>query len=247
MPNLIAAILARDEERYIAGCLESLLPLTRDIIVIDSGSRDTTPRIARDLGARVVERPWPGFPAQRNAALDLAAEADWLLFLDADERLTPKLRGEITDAIERATADTAGFLIPRRNVIAGRVMRGGGWWPDYQARLLRPSRCRFDESVAVHEVPTCDGQLYALNTPLVHLNFPNWRAFVARQFAYERAASLPPETPRRRAYLGAPAREFWRRFVAGQGYRDGFAGVFAASVMAVTRLYGVWRARSSRS
>ena len=243
MPKRTAVILARNEERYISGCIESLMPLTDDIIVIDSGSRDATPRIARELGARVIERGWPGFPAQRNFALDLAAGSPWVLFLDADERLTPRLREEIAAALDDADEEAAGYLIPRRNVIAGRVMRGGGWWPDYQARLLRPDRCRYDESVTVHEVPDCAGRLFALTTPMVHLNFPNWRTFVARQFAYERAARLPAKRPRRRAYLGAPLREFWRRFVRERGYRDGLAGAFACAVLAKARLYGVWRAR----
>src|SRR5690606_25930882 len=143
-PTLTAVILARIEERYTSGCIESRMPLADDIIVIDSGSRDATPRIARELGARVIERGWPGFPAQRNFALDLAAGSPWVLFLDADERLTPRLREEIAAALDDADEEAAGYLIPRRNVIAGRVMRGGGWWPDYQARLLRPDRCRYD-------------------------------------------------------------------------------------------------------
>jgi glycosyltransferase involved in cell wall biosynthesis len=246
MSSLRAAILARDEEGYIRGCIESVLPLTADIVVIDSGSRDHTRQIAISLGARVVEREWAGFPAQRNAALALAADAQWLLFVDADERLTPWLRSEIARAIAGATDAAAGFLIPRRNVIAGHVMRGGGWWPDYQARLLRPHRCRYVETRRVHEVPDCDGQLFALGAPMVHLNFRTWPSFAARQFAYERDFCQNGVPRRRRSYLGAPAREFWHRFVLQQGYRDGAAGLAACSLVAAAKLYGVWRAKWSR-
>ncbi len=247
MSRLIAAILTRNEALVLQGCIESIRPLTNEIIVLDSGSSDRTVAIGRELGARVIELGWPGFPAQRNAALEIASDAEWLLFLDADERLTPRLRREIGDALATAGAEEAGFMIPRRNVIAGHIMRGGGWWPDYQARVLRPTRCRYDLHAAVHEVPDCGGALFALNTPIVHLNYPTWGAFLRKQIGYERVKARSSGLPRRRAYIGAPLREFASRFIGQRGYRDGIHGFIACAILALVRLYGVWLIRWKRS
>ncbi len=249
MPELIAAVLARDEESHIAGCIESALPLTGSILVIDSGSVDQTRTIARNLSAEVIERSWNGFPAQRNAAIQIANHVGWILFLDADERLTPNLRQEIRDAVESADEGTSAFAIPRRNVMGGRVMRGGGWWPDYQVRLMRPGRCAYDETTPVHETPLCEGAVFALNHAIVHLNYPSGGAFLIeffrKQLAYERIAASSSPPMRRRAYLSMPVREFHSRFISDRGYLDGILGFAACSMVALSKVYGVWRSRQA--
>jgi glycosyltransferase involved in cell wall biosynthesis len=238
-----AVVLTFNEATFIEGCLASLASLTDDVVVIDSGSTDQTREVAAELGARVVCRPWSGFAAQRQVALEKCADRDWTLFLDADERLTPALRDEIVEALKGAGPDIAGFLIPRRNVICGRVMRGGGWWPDYQPRLLRPGRCRYDALTGVHEVPICNGLLLALNHPLIHLNYLSWIQFGRRQLRYARLGAGAGARPRRRRYVGAPVREFARRFVEQRGYLDGATGVVACALVALASVYATWCAR----
>lgn len=245
--KLTAIILTLNEEEFIEICLESVLPLTSDVIVLDSGSTDSTRDIAARLGATVHVRAFDGFASQRNAALDLAGDAGWALFVDADERLTSNLRDEIREAVQPTGNDVAGFWVSRRNVVCGRVLRGGGWWPDYQLRLLRPSRARYDEARQVHEFPTVDGETRALSWPLVHLNYRTWREFISKQLGYAWFVGPmdrePP--PRLRACLAGPPREFWRRYVGLGGYRDGLTGLAIAAIMAAERLVVCWRSRRS--
>jgi (heptosyl)LPS beta-1,4-glucosyltransferase len=125
---LSVAIIARNEERHINGALASVANLAGEIVaVIDHRSSDATADICRAFGARVHIEPWRGFPAQRNRALDLCSSA-WVLFLDADERVTPDLAAEIR-AVLTGESGMAGFWIPRYNLFFGRRLRGGGWYP----------------------------------------------------------------------------------------------------------------------
>src|SRR5690242_13959061 len=138
--SLSVAIIARDEERHLAGALESVRGLAGEVVVLlDSRTRDRSVDVAHSYGARVFVEPWRGFPAQRNHALDLCT-GDWVLFLDADERLTDELRDEILQIvgcrlqISGEQSAIAGYWIPRHNQFFGRALRGGGWYPDHQLR-----------------------------------------------------------------------------------------------------------------
>ncbi|MEZ4521048.1 MAG: glycosyltransferase family 2 protein [Thermomicrobiales bacterium] len=234
-----------NEGPFIGDCLRSLTGVVDDILVIDSGSTDETVKIARSLGARVLELPWLGFARTRNVALECSLMMDWVLFVDADERLTPALAQEVRDAAGTAAPSTDGFLIPRRNIVCGKIMRSSGWWPDYQLRLLRPDRCRYDDHHQVHEFPHCHGTTLALNNPLLHLNYRSWLEFAGKQFHYARLAAPHVSEPRKRAYFGAPVREFVRRYVTQSGIVDGLHGFAAATFLALAEFYRVWLARRS--
>lgn len=246
-PSVLAAVLTMNEAEHLGDCLASLHGVAAEIMVLDSGSTDATLDIAHAAGARTVHRPFDGFANQRNAALDLAGNADWVLFLDADERLTTPGAREIRAALASATSDIAAFWIPRRNQCFGRELRGGGWWPDHQARLLRPARVRYDAARQVHETPVINGASARLLVPLIHLNYATRREFVGKQAAYTRLrveqALATRAIPRRRACLSAPARELWRRLVTLQGYRDGLIGVFMAGVLAGEEARACWAIR----
>lgn len=235
MTLLVAVILTLNEEEHLADCLDSLRDLTSNVMVLDSGSADRTLDIASQHGADVQHSRFDGYASQRNVALDRCAEASWILFLDADERLTSASRQEIRESVATAGDDVAVFWLPRKNVAFGRTLQGGGWWPDYQARLIRHGRGRFDTSREVHEVLRVDGASVLLCEPFIHHNYASRREFMQKQRAYT-LRSVQQESvqvPRRRAYLGRPVREFWRRFVTLHGYRDGATGVFMAAVMAL--------------
>ena len=232
---LSVIVLTSNEEKHLPGCLASIAGLASHVLVVDSGSTDRTVELARAAGAEVVHRPFTGFASQRNAALELARQP-WILMLDADERVTPALAEEIRQAIARATDASAGFWVPRQNWMFGRWIRGGGWWPDEHLRVLRAGRARYQPDVEVHEVVELEGESGRLAHPLVHLNYDSYREFLRKQARYApiRAATLVRQgrRPRRRTYLGQPAREFWRRFVQLRGYRDGLTGLFLALAMA---------------
>jgi len=133
-PRLTAAVIARDEEQLLGDCVQSLGFADERLVLVDAATRDRTREIARGLGARVEERVFDNFAAQRDAALALAT-GDWVLFVDADERVTSDLRTEVLNTIERP-GGCRGFWIPRHNYLLGRVIRHAGWFPDYQLRLL---------------------------------------------------------------------------------------------------------------
>ncbi|HUZ03650.1 MAG TPA: glycosyltransferase [Thermomicrobiaceae bacterium] len=231
---LAIVVLTRDEERHLPECLESAAGLACEVLVLDSGSRDHTVDIARAAGARVAVRAFVGYASQREAALAMV-EQPWVLFLDADERLTPELRVEISGAIRQGSDRIDGYWIPRRNRICGRELLGGGWWPDEQLRLLRRDRAHYRAGREVHEIVDLASEAGRLAAPLVHLNYDTLAEFREKQARYARMRvdELRSEgrRPHRRAYLGQPAREFWRRFVTLGGYRDGWLGFRLAMLL----------------
>ena len=180
-------------------------------------------------------RQWQGWPKQRNAALEIAS-GDWLLFVDGDERVPPSLAHEIRRRVPEA-GETAGFWIPRRNVIAGEWVKHAGWWPDRQLRLLRRTGARYDEGVEVHEVATLDGPSDTLSEPFLHLNYDTLAEFREKQ---ARFAILDAHTlwergtrPRPHSLLLQPLREFRRRTLELGGIRQGGLGLRLGAEMAL--------------
>src|ERR1700730_17012353 len=163
VPRLSAIIIAKNEARNIGACLDTLA-FCDERIVVDGDSDDGTPEIARAKGARVTAAAWPGFGAQKNFALSLAG-GDWVLSIDADERVTPALAQAIESAMGRPGTD--GYEVPRRSSFLGREMRHSGWSPDYVLRLFRRGHARFSDDL-VHERIICDGPVGRLAEPLLH-------------------------------------------------------------------------------
>jgi glycosyltransferase involved in cell wall biosynthesis len=244
--KLTAAVIARDEERMLPGCLETLAFADERLVLVDAATLDRTREVARLHGARVEERIFSTFAAQRDAALGLSL-GDWVLFVDADERVTPALRDEVLSAVAASDGPRA-YWIPRHNVLMGRVVRHAGWYPDYQLRLLqRAAVAGFDPNRPVHEVAVVDGPIGYLRFPLVHFNYRSLGEFVAKQGRYVRLDALRWRAehgqPRTRALLGQPAREFWRRYVTLQGYREGPLGLVLCAVLAYYAGKAVYLAR----
>jgi hypothetical protein len=231
--QLVAVILTKDEAHHIVPCIESLTGWVDAVVVWDSGSADATCDLARAAGARVVQRPFDNYAAQRQAVLDTLA-ADWILFVDADERATPELRDEIQGRLGRvdnSAADPAiaGYWIPRRNFIVGQETRGGGFFPDYQLRLLRRAGARYVAEREVHELVAVAGAEARLAAPLLHHNYASWEQFHRKQrvyAAYEaRILAGRGIRPRPHNFVLQPLREFVRRFITLQGWRDGVHGL----------------------
>lgn len=243
-PTLTAAVLARDEERMLPDCLSSLGFADEVLVLVDAATRDRTREIARAAGARVEERVFDNFAAQRDAALRLA-NGEWVLFVDADERMTSNGREEVLSTIAHP-GDRAGFWLPRHNYILGRLVRHAGWYPDYQLRLLHRTSARMDPRRVVHEEAIVDGMVGHLREPLVHFNYTSVRELFEKQERYSRLEAqrwlLMFGPPSRRALVGQPLREFWRRFVTLRGYRDGGTGLLLSLVMAWYSAKAVWLA-----
>ncbi|MFN8424390.1 MAG: glycosyltransferase family 2 protein [Anaerolineae bacterium] len=239
--GVTAIVLTLDEAEHLPACLESLRFADR-VIVVDSGSRDGTTALARAAGAAVVHHPFVNYSRQREFALSLSATR-WSLFVDADERVPAALADEIRRVVDRdasvRTDDApAGYWIPRANVFWGHTLRGGGWWPDHQLRLLRTGRAHYDLRRAVHEVASLDGPAGSLANPLVHLNYASWAEFDAKQRAYARldAQRRLADGWRLRPHqrITQPLRAMYYRYVTLGGWRDGWLGLRLAMKMAAT-------------
>ncbi len=233
--SLLAVILTKNEAHHIRDCIASLA-WADQVLVSDSFSDDGTPDLACAAGAMVVQRPFDGWARQRNAALDQAAElgVDWVFFVDADERATPALAAEIRAVV--ATGSEVGWSVPRFNYIVGQQPRHGGFYPDYQLRLLRVGRARYDLSRPVHEVVVLDGAEGRLREHLLHYNYDTWAQFHAKQrrYAAMEAQVLKERgiAPRPHNFVLQPLREFRRRYFTLQGYRDGWLGLKLSVLLA---------------
>ncbi len=154
--KISAAIIAFNEEKYIAEAIRSV-SWTDEIIVVDSESTDRTREIAKSLGARVIRQSWHGFSRQKQFAAD-SAENDWILSLDADERVSDKLRKEILEIRDRNDADAiSAYRIPRLAYYMGRPIRHSGWYPDLQVRLFNRTKGKWKD-VLIHESVQMDEQ-----------------------------------------------------------------------------------------
>ena len=227
---LTAIILTYNEAAHIVPCLRAVRWVDQRLVV-DSGSDDGTANLAAAQGARVVARPFTTWPEQRNFALDQAT-TDWVLFVDADERVPLELAQAIRAALDVEPTDPspyAGYWIPRQNLILGKWVQHAGWHPDYQMRLFRRSCGRYDPRRPVHELVQLAGPAGRLEPMLVHLNYVSWRQFWEKQGRYARhdAARLRAEGVRPKLHSLAlqPLRELRRRYWELQGYRDGVLGL----------------------
>ena len=232
MDELVVVILTYNEEKQIGACIESVEWCDR-VVVWDSFSTDRTCEIARAKGAEVYQHPFKGYGSQRQAAMD-ALETRWVLFVDADERVTPELAGEIGRVFVEQP-DVVGWWIPRHNYIFGRLTLHTGWYPDYQMRLLRMDRARWDPEREVHELVILDGLEGHLENVLIHYNYDSLALFVAKQRKYvaidaqilhDAGERVKPWSP-----FWMPIRHFKWRFVDLEGYRDGLHGLWLSLLM----------------
>ncbi|MFZ2651217.1 MAG: glycosyltransferase family 2 protein [Burkholderiaceae bacterium] len=166
--SLTVVIVAKNEADNIAQCIASA-SFADEVLVLDSRSSDATVRLAREAGARVVETDWPGYGPQVARGIELAG-TEWVLSLDADERIGDALRAEVLEAIRGGAHD--GWRIPRLSEFCGRFIQHGGWRPDYTLRLGRRSRSGFTDHF-LHAHMTVDGSVGTLTHPLIHYSYPD--------------------------------------------------------------------------
>ena len=230
MPKLTVTVITLNEAERIEECLESA-GWADEIIVVDSGSTDGTPALARHHGARVIVRNWPGYSPQKNFAAAEAAH-DWILSLDADERVTPELAAEIRQTLA-SEPPVAGFRMPRVTWHLGRWIRTTDWYPDFQLRLYDRRRARWAER-RVHESVTADGHVGRLRHDLQHYAY---RDLAHHHRTMERYTMLAAEEMRaagRRANVFDlavhPFAAFMRNYFFRAGVLDGLPG-FIVSVM----------------
>lgn len=239
--RLSVIIIAQDEAANIGACLDSVA-FADERIVVDGGSRDTTVAVAEGKGARVASHPFAGFGAQKNFALSLAG-GDWVLSLDADERVSPALAAELQQAMQGGKAD--GYEMPRLSSFCGRPMRHSGWYPDYVLRLFRRGKARFSDDV-VHERVICDGMIARLGEPLLHAPVLRLEDALSRMDRYSTAnADKLIAAGRRVWFITGIVRGFYTFFstyVLRAGFLDGREGFLLAVANAQGTYYKYMKA-----
>jgi len=244
--TVTAIVPTLNEEENILDCLESLAWAGRRV-VFDCYSSDATVKLAQGAGVEVLQHPFENFAQFHNAAME-QIDAEWILFVDADERATPALATEIKD-VTGQDRDEVLWWIPRHNYIFGRLTKGAGWYPDYQARLLREGHVHWERPV--HEIAVADGPEGYLENPLIHYNYDDAADFRARQERYNQydAQILFEEGVRPHRYTPYTqfVRHFWWRFVTLKGVTEGLHGLRLSFLTAVyemrkyRRLARMWR------
>jgi hypothetical protein len=226
--TVCACIIARDEEERLPAALASVA-FCDEVVVVDSGSRDRTVELARAAGARVVEHPWLGFGTQRNVAIDHAT-AQWILEIDADERVTPQLRAEIEAFLAAVPAGVEICGVPCRDVFLGGRLGPSAKYPKYRLRLFRRGAYRHDERLAVHEGLWAFGRTWPFEGDLEHLLAARPAEALRDAWAYARLEAgqlrgpITPSARIRGVALRPPAKLAYRLLVDG-GWRDGWRGV----------------------
>ena len=223
-----AFIITRNEANNLPECLQTL-KFCQEIVVLDQQSDDDTAQLARAFGARVITtEEWPGFGEQKQRALNLTT-SDWVLSIDADERITPELAAEIQQAIRSNAAD--GYYIARRSQFLGRWMRHGGWYPDRVLRLARRANARFDPT-PVHEKMLVSGRIAELKQPMLHYSYRSIEDVLAKQKTYALAGAAKKSGAGVSAgVVMALLRSGWtfvRLYGVQLGFLDGRQGLVAA-------------------
>jgi glycosyltransferase involved in cell wall biosynthesis len=224
-------VITRNESANIDACLTSV-SWADEVVVVDSESTDDTVARARAHGARVIVRPWPGYAAQKNWAAEQAS-SDWILSIDADERVTPALAAEIRSVLQGPAA--AGYRVPRVTWHLGRWIRTTDWYPDYQLRLYDRRRARWTPR-RVHESVTVDGPVVLLKQDLQHYAYRDISHHHATMDRYTTLAADELFEAGRSAGLVDlvlhPPAAFVRNYLLRRGCLDGAAGFIISAMNA---------------
>lgn len=236
--KLSVIIITKNEALNIQACLDSV-SFASERIIVDSGSADGTPALARAAGATVIESAdWPGFGPQKNRALD-AAQGEWILSLDADERIPPALRDEILAIVNAKPSHPPlhqTYWIPRLSSFCGHFIRHSGWHPDYILRLFRRGAARFSNDL-VHEriIPLQPERQQATNrlrTAILHYSYTDDDMVLRKLMQYstlgaQQAFAAGKRSSLSKAILHALS-AFLRSYIFKRGFLDGRAGVMVA-------------------
>ena len=229
MATLSVVLATFNEEKNLSECLQSVKDLADEIVIVDGGSKDQTVVIAKDFKAKVIETTNPAiFHINKQKAID-GATKDWILQLDADERVSPELAVEIKDKI--GSSHINGYWIPRKNFFLGRFLKKGGQYPDYTLRLYKRGKGRLPQK-SVHEQAEVQGEVGYLKNPLIHMADPQFSRYlsrfdrytnlIAKEYADQKLAVNPLVTGNQMLIL--PLWWFFLSYVRHKGFVDSWQG-----------------------
>ncbi len=232
-------IIAKNAADKIGGALESTNSLADEVIVLDGGSTDGTLDVAKKHKACVVKQKGKGYSAWRNQGLK-EAKGKWVFYLDTDERVTPELQKEIKELVSNGAvkqSNCGAYAIPRKNIILGREMRHGGWWPDYVKRLFKKDALEGWRG-KLHEEPVFKGELRHLKNPMLHLKHDNLSEMIEKTNKWsviEARLLFKSGHPKMSwwRFIRIMAGELWYRLGVKAGFLDGTAGIIYA-------IYQMW-------
>lgn len=239
MKKLSVILATFNEEKNIKGCLDSVRQLADEIVVVDGTSTDKTVEMARKYTPKIITKDNPPmFHLNKQLAIE-KAEGEWILYLDADERVSPELAKEITATINKSPSEN-GFHIPRKNIIFGKWIENTGWYPDYQLRLFRRGKAKLP-CKSLHEQPELEGDAGKLVSPLIHYNYRTVFQFVDKlnRLYTENDKKIYLHQKKKIVWLDSlrmPVSEFTKRFFYEKGYKDGLHGLVLSLLQAFSAL-----------
>ena len=226
---LSVAIITLNAASQLEDCLKSVR-FADDIVVVDSGSTDDTQALAMRYGARVIDQPWLGFGPQKQFAVE-SAKYDWVLCLDADERVSPDLQESIEHALQEPFA--RAFRFPRCNNFLGRYLKHGEGYPDWSLRLFDRRHARWSDD-AVHEKVITEAAVATLKGDLLHDSAETLAAYLTKQNRYTTlAAEMALQAGKRASFARiafSPIVRFIKFYVIRQGFRDGLPGLIHIAI-----------------
>lgn len=232
MQKISVIIIAGNEEKNMAECMESVR-WADEIVVVDSESTDRTVEIARRFTDKVVVKKWGGYTSQKSFSLQKASN-EWVLSLDADERVSLELQEEILK-LDFSKAD--GFYIPRRNYFLNKVIRSCGWSPDYQLRLFKKSKTTLTDR-QVHEGFVVDGKKGYLKSELIHYTHTTISGTLTKINEYSTLEAIE-KSKRIRAngfhIFVEPIWAFFHHFILRRGFTDGVHGLMVSLIHSMTK------------
>ncbi|HDP70494.1 MAG TPA: glycosyltransferase family 2 protein [Actinobacteria bacterium] len=233
LAHLSALILTYNEAEDISGCLDTL-KWANEIIIIDSLSTDNTLEICKNYTDKVYARKFDNFSAQRNFGITKAT-GDWILFVDADERVTPELKEEITNIITSNNHEFTGYFIPRKNILFNKWIKYSGWNNDKQLRFFMRGRGKW--AGIVHEKVEVDGKVGQLTGFLVHNIDTRICDFVSKLNSYTNLEAQKLKEAKKpyklRNLILQPPYVFFKCYFKHLGYKDGIQGLLLSSLMGI--------------
>lgn len=220
------AIITRNEEKKIREALESVKDF-EEIVIVDSFSDDRTVEICRNYTDRIFQIEWRGYSEQKSLAISKTT-LNWVLVIDADERVTEELKKEIMEKIKDQTI--SGYYIPRKNFFLGKWIKHCGWWPDYTLRLFQRQTGRLDRRL-VHEKIVVNGKTDYLREPLLHYTYESIEEFIEKMQKYSTLSALDfiGQNPSKFKVLlklfFSPPFTFFKMFIIRKGFLDGQRGL----------------------